>query len=399
MVHDFVATQFNKLRDFLLPSIVSNERIFAGMFSSYTPVAATVSSHQLYHQHFVENVSKYFITNYVSKPGINRTIKKFSDWVREFINYSKMMQHYFPITKTGFIMSRFCPSSISGLIISLDSLDAGNDTLKYNRFISNDAFDKYFNIVSAHGFYVDKNVPWRIAANLDHPEMSAAMSAAGTSLDDNHMFTEYFHDSEWFSYYTMKAYLYQTYRQITADPELQTWGTNYSVKNCIKATWIDAASNVFETISTRGEREKISDDYKDAEEDDSTEGQFQRDYPDSFFLPVYLKLRMTESHLEWSDRNFHGKLKTVLRIHKLRGIKKAVELIGILTRQSRIYIQSSQSPQSLYRIKYFGNAISSGLHSYLKDDRVQVDKEKRQIILDGEASLSGEISGEGHPGE
>jgi hypothetical protein len=76
----------------------------------------------------------------------------------------------FPITKSGFILSNKCPMSVSGLTIELTELNYDQDTEK-NQFFNSYEYGCFAEVASEMGFYVDKNVPWRLIANLESPVM------------------------------------------------------------------------------------------------------------------------------------------------------------------------------------------------------------------------------------
>lgn len=76
----------------------------------------------------------------------------------------------FPITKSGFLLSNKCPISVSGLTIELTELRYDQDTEK-SQFFNSYEYGCFAELVSEMGFYIDKNVPWRLIANLESPIM------------------------------------------------------------------------------------------------------------------------------------------------------------------------------------------------------------------------------------
>lgn len=372
LVHDFVAKAFNRLKEVVDLHITSRERRFADIFSGgFVPKAATRNFHKLYQEHFVENVYNVFTNDYIlNTPENNRNVKKFSDYVKQFVDFSEFMQDQFPITKTGFIMSTMCPNAISGLIIEVESAPMSDDALKYENFISKPSFAEYLKVASGFGFYVDKHCPWRLAVNMDHWYMNQAfMAAFGTTLKDNIVFKDYFYRAEYYSYEDFKARMWNGYQMLISSPDTVSYGLVPQVKNCIKTTWGDVASNTYNTVYTEGLREPLSDEY---------DGKFQLDYPDSFFLPHYFKIRTSESELNYDDKDFRAKLKKILNINKIRGVHEAINLIEKYTKQSKIYVKNAKNENYPSRIKYFGNSVNSGLHSYEEPDKVLSDVEVQE---------------------
>jgi len=74
----------------------------------------------------------------------------------------------FPITKSGFLLSNKCQLSVSGLTIELAQLPYDIDAEKSQLFNSFE-YSCFAELVSEMGFYIDKNAPWRLIANLDSP--------------------------------------------------------------------------------------------------------------------------------------------------------------------------------------------------------------------------------------
>jgi len=77
----------------------------------------------------------------------------------------------FPYTKPAFIKSRFCPINVSGLAVEIADLDAANDDEKINQFINSKNWEFYVQACRTFGFMVDRNVPWRLVADIGSTPM------------------------------------------------------------------------------------------------------------------------------------------------------------------------------------------------------------------------------------
>ena len=96
-----------------------------------------------------------------------------------------------PFTRTGFALSHFCAPNISGLVIDLQSIDpADNDLLKKNKYIDDPLFDAYVRKAAQYGFSVDKNVPWRLVARVNEPEMQFFLKINGSTREN--LFEKYY---------------------------------------------------------------------------------------------------------------------------------------------------------------------------------------------------------------
>jgi hypothetical protein len=371
LAQNFVTAAFNNLKFFIDKALKSQEQIFSDLFASFVPKSAFVSVHQAYNDHFVNNIFEVFVNNYIRVPKINKKIKNFKDLVNEFLHYTRLASGEFPVTKTAFIVSPFCSHAISGLFIELETLDPGDDLLKYERFLSKPSFNRYAKTVNGFGFYVDKNMPWRIAANLDHSVTREYMSKFGLDITDNSVFTGYY-KSEYYSYESMKARLWNMYATLMADPRSKTYGSIYKVQNCTTMTYGDVASNRFTTNVSEGFREDISLDY---------ENEFQEQYNDEYFLPIYFQMRLIENKAKYSAGDFKAAMSKILNFYKWHGIKAAVTYMGFLTKQTKIYEEPQIDQTPPYKIKYFGEGVSSGLYSYILSDTMVQGKIKKETEL------------------
>jgi len=362
MTHDFVAKAFFHLKDMVEYNVRSKSRRFVDLFpNGFSPKSATKNFHKLYQDHFVDTVYDPFINNYLADLDRKRKVATFADFVKSYVDYSREVKNIFPVTKTGFIMSHDCPHAISGLIIEMEGISKDDDSLKYEGYISKPSFTEYVKLVSSFGFYVDKNCPWRIAVNLDHPRMTEKyMPSFGTSYEDGRVFDDYFLRSEYFSYEDFKSRMWYAYQDLLADVETTSFGIVNKVKNCFSPAWADLESRNYKTYSQEGFLQSISEDY---------DGAFQEQYPDSFFLPHYFKIRLAEGGKNLSSRQYNAKLNKILKVNKMRGIEAALDLMDHTTNQSKIYLENKKSKYPR-KIKYFGKNITSGLHSYKGYDKV-----------------------------
>ena len=72
----------------------------------------------------------------------------------------------YPITFSGFVKSRFCPITVSGLAIEIADAEYFNDNRKIEEFINSPNWEFYLNACRTYGFMVDKLVPWRLVADI-----------------------------------------------------------------------------------------------------------------------------------------------------------------------------------------------------------------------------------------
>lgn len=76
----------------------------------------------------------------------------------------------FPITQSGFSLSSHCPISTTGLAIEIAQLPHDTDEFKIN-LLRDPAYRCIVEDAKQAGFFIDKNNPWRLIANLDSDNM------------------------------------------------------------------------------------------------------------------------------------------------------------------------------------------------------------------------------------
>ena len=87
-------------------------------------------------------------------------IQNFDQFIDFFLDFSKEVGKRFPVTKTGFIRSRFNSLMNSGLAIEVTDIVYENDDEKIKSFINSPNFEYYLNACNSYGFMVDARAPW-----------------------------------------------------------------------------------------------------------------------------------------------------------------------------------------------------------------------------------------------
>jgi hypothetical protein len=136
-------------------------------------------------------------------------INNFEDYVTYFLDYLYEIEKDSPITFTGFMASRFSSPLTTGLFIDLSKANYGEDAAKITDFIDAKNFNFFVKNCEKHGFMIDKNIPWRLCANVGSAEMDRYMSDVDTSFDslfDDYYERPYEKDMKYFMDYMLKYY-------------------------------------------------------------------------------------------------------------------------------------------------------------------------------------------------
>lgn len=88
-------------------------------------------------------------------------------------------------TKSSFILSKYCSPLCSGLMLEISNNSHSQDEEKVKKFINDRNFNFYQKTAKKYGFYLDKNAPWRLIANVNSPQMKEFMIKFGFKDKDD----------------------------------------------------------------------------------------------------------------------------------------------------------------------------------------------------------------------
>ena len=109
----------------------------------------------------------------------------FDEFINKIMPYITQTIKKNPITLSGFVKSRFCPITSTGLAINVSNLTPVNDVLKVAHFYESTNWQFYLNTCQSYGFTVDRNNPSVIVADIASAEMLEYARAYGIfSTDD-----------------------------------------------------------------------------------------------------------------------------------------------------------------------------------------------------------------------
>jgi hypothetical protein len=80
---------------------------------------------------------------------------------------------------SDYIKSSFNPQRTSGLVIELSDASYGDDAAQVSDFLTNKNYKKLVGIALEYGFMIDKQIPWRLVADVNSKAMRQAMRDNG----------------------------------------------------------------------------------------------------------------------------------------------------------------------------------------------------------------------------
>ena len=128
------------------------------------------------HKEFVKTLHQLFVNEYIPLKKRYEKIITFRDFLKLFKTFMSEMATDLPLTLTNYILSGYLSPLSSGIMIEIADAPYNEDEVKCIDFFQNVCFPCYTATAQKFGFKVDKNVPWRLIADLKSPCMQKYMS-------------------------------------------------------------------------------------------------------------------------------------------------------------------------------------------------------------------------------
>lgn len=301
---DFVVDAYEDLVEYFEEARIGRKiELKDSQFTTLEPTKSWESANDLHHQ-YISDLYDAFVTGFLLINRRHEKVQSFKDFMNMFMKFIKESNGKVPVTRSGFIYSRFCPVTISGIVIEFKDLDHSEDETKRRRFIEDPNFNFYRYAARKFGFMVDKNAPWRLVADVSSQRMQKYMNEygvqekPGTSSD---LFEIYYYNALDVDIDILSKYMLHMYNSfVSAYP---------TVKN-IELTVGD------NTQFSTGQRQLID------------EGTFNRQFGDLFWLKVYFELRVIESKKKINPKVLNLRIKKALELYNTIDIAAALRYIN-----------------------------------------------------------------------
>ena len=140
-----------------------------------------------FNTYYAKLLGKYanLVNIYIKGRNLGPSIQSFEDYISVFMEYALERSNKIPFTKSSFMMSKDVSMLTTGLAVQIGDRDASVDQPKVDEFFLSPNFEYFRNSVINYGFLIDKNVPWRIVADLGSPQMSKYLERSQIGFDKN----------------------------------------------------------------------------------------------------------------------------------------------------------------------------------------------------------------------
>ena len=162
---NFVQRAFNFFKKDYIQRLSQSNRQYPKFLTGVVPTLGHEDFEILYDSYFKTNIVNY---SYIMQDSDFLNFNDFLSRLDDIFLYS-LGSH--PITRSGFLLSKHSPVASTGLVIELANLPYDSDEEKGEILQSAD-FECYCDSVTAAGFMIDKNAPWRLYADLDSEIMT-----------------------------------------------------------------------------------------------------------------------------------------------------------------------------------------------------------------------------------
>jgi len=246
------------------------------------------------HTNRLKGIYRAFLNSNTSK------IENFDDFTEFLVKSTKITGLRVPFTFPAFVKSRKCPIAVSGLAIEIADLDASNDDGKVQAFIKSNNWQFFVNAAATYGFMVDKNVPWRLVADIGSTPM--IQYATRYRFNSTNQVLNFAYSNAHLSYYnTFKARLLNMY-------------------NFVKPRFIQYTE---ECNGRTIMRRKKPENYQSL-------SRLEDLYPESYFIKLYCNIRFEEEESEFTENERRLLVDDVLEVAKARNAAKAISQFEVI---------------------------------------------------------------------
>ena len=250
---------------------------------------------------YLKFIYSIFFSSYLV-PIRKQKITNFNSFLDVFISFLKTVAPIAPITRSSFIKNRACDPRINGLIIDFESKTSTITTLdKANKYVSDPNFEIFVDSARRFGFYVDRNNPWRIIADLESPIMK-----------------DYYKRYKFYSVDDVFANCYHVAHYIDLN----------ELKNLIIAFWNTFAKNEGMSLNVK-QKEKCSALFVEENELKQLDVQvFEKTYGINWLIRLYIFLKIHEYKISINQNNFEIIYTEAIKINQYINEKNCIDYIN-----------------------------------------------------------------------
>jgi len=245
--------------------------------------------------------------SYVKNNRLINTIEDFDSFVNPFLQYVKDTGKQRPITRSMYFLTRRYSPLSTGLAFEVDDAPYSEDQYKIDAYYRQKNFQYFKNLASRYGFVIDKNIPWRLVADLNSPQMTPYIEKAfGFAGGSNYVlavaYTQTYGDDVP-SIINLMVQFYNRVAQHRARTVIREAGETAGASgrtvfnNSVASSTTIRRLPTLSRISTSG----CSKQKKVIRRRQVDPRRIPNAYPDGFWLDKYVRIRNIETGLDYSE--------------------------------------------------------------------------------------------------
>jgi len=228
----------------------------------------------------------------LDKKDFNKIIT-FEDYLSTLMNFLRTGQYQRPISLTEYVLSRATSPNVSGLVIEISQDSYSDDANKFQKYFLDPNFSYFVRAARKFGFYVDKNGPWRLVADVFSPPMLEDLLVADRITGD---IERNFFDT----YYTRTYTLDLPYLQQRLLVEFNNFAeTNHIIRESVAGlSYLGAGNGGVGNVACGPAHTNIIG-YRSPQPAEIIDS-----LGDPYWLDFYFNLRMIESGVHYTNSSF-----------------------------------------------------------------------------------------------
>ena len=303
---NFVALMFNEMTSYMRTNLVNNN--IPNTNTVYKKLGAQKAWRGVYDDYHEYMISIYeSFSNYLIDMNYSHRVKNFDDFMVEFFIFVRngVVGKGYPLTLSSFITSNMVSNLSSGLIIDLFDANSADDANKIDRFVNDVNHDFFRHAATFHGFVVDKNMPWRLVANLSSERMQKVMELLEFDVTyeqgPKNIFKKYYTKTHMMDLVFLRNYSYMIYKSLTQE------------NPAFEKSFICGKTNKFVTklvpVTKLTEEQKESYTTKD------------------YWMEKYYRFRLLELKHDLTEENIISDVQKAQSVYKYRGENRAINFL------------------------------------------------------------------------
>ena len=270
-----------------------------------------------YNNH-IRQIFDIFYQDYLIGRNKIADIENFEDFKDIFAQFARIgLFPSVPFNLSSYLISKYGSVLSTGLAVEIGELDHGDDEKKQNLFIDNRRFGIHKNLAAEYGFWVDKNAPWRLVANLGSSQMQEYIKKRYPEYSDlSSFFERYYTKASEMDIKLLRNNMIRLYNQVAIDKPMTR--IPYEKNGCTYYKVI-----MRDTIQSRDE------DFREP----------------SYWLQIYIQFKSMETYLGYDENEVQKITRNALDLERTFDLERAMGYIDYKFRGFASTPNSSQFDQ------------------------------------------------------